>query len=473
MFTDVTWQDWLAVPEYKRPELLYQIVRLYKATGEFRAALTANQYFRGDNPVVAGKTILKAKKMEYRDKNGRMRVRSGTEDVVGNRIASGYFFRFVTQQNQFLLSNGVTLKDQDAKDILGADFDAKLEQLGEKALVQGVAWGFWNAERLEVIEAAKDILSGAVALVDEQTSRPMALVQFWQIETKRPMYVRLFTADGVVMYRTDKENNLVEVEGSRRPYIVRTLTDGLGTVELDGRNYDRLPVLPLYASSEQRSELTAAIKEKIDAYDRILSDFADNLDRANDVYWVLNNFGGTMDDVAELLEQIQRVKAVANLSDGTGTSSTAEPKTIDVPYAAREKALTILEKQLYSDYMALNMDELTGGSLTNVAIRAASANFNIKADRYEWQVRTFVQDLLDLIGRPTDEIRFKRQTIANESETVQDISLMRDYIDQETALKLNPYIDQEEVEQILERLAAESMSGGPVPRTDEENNEVI
>ena len=227
--------------------------------------------------------------------------------------------------------------------------------------------------------------------------------------------------------------------------------------------------LEAIANDEKESELRPSIKEKIDAYDRIFSDFGDNLDRANDVYWVLNNFGGTLDDVAEMLEQINRVKAVANMTDGTGTSSTAELKTVDVPYAARQTALDILQKQLYSDYMALDMDALTGGSLTNVAIETATANLNLKADRYEWQCFRFVQGILALIGVETEEIKFKRQTIANRSEIVQDISVMRDYIDQETALKINPYIDQEEIKDILDRLAAESMTAAPTITEEEED----
>ena len=167
------------------------------------------------------------------------------------------------------------------------------------------------------------------------------------------------------------------------------------------------------------------------------------------MYWVLNNFGGTMDDVAELLEQINRVKAVANLSDGSGSGATAEPRTIEVPYAARREALTLLERALYQDYMALDMDALTGGSLTNVAIRAAAANLHLKADRYEWQLRQFVQELLSLIGCPTEDIRFNRQTIANESEVVSDICKMRDDIDLRTALRLNPYIQEEEIEGLV------------------------
>lgn len=470
MYTDYTWQDWEATPEQARPALLMKIINGYKGSDDFKYALTANAYFRGDNPEIASKTLLKARAVEYEDKQGRTRKRTEMAEIAGNRIHSGIFFRFVTQQNQFLLSEGVTLPEEN-KNALGPDFDKQLEWLGERALVQGLAWGFWNGDHLEIIEAAKDDYTGAVALLDEETSEPMALVQFWQIGPSRPMYIRLYEVDGVSVFRAVKKQP-VQIE-EKRAYILHTVKDALGPVTVEGRNYKRLPVRPLYANSEHRSELTQAIKTKIDLYDRVLSDFGDNLDRANDVYWVLNNFGGTMDEIAEMLEQISRVKAVANISDGSGSSSTAEPHTIEVPYAAREKALDMLERGLYQDYMALDMDALTGGSLTNVAIRAATANLNLKADRYEWQVRQFVKDILNLIGKPTDEIKFKRQTIANESEIVNDISLMMDYIDDETALKTNPYIQEDEVAGILKNVTARRMNTAPDPdiTSEEGNNE--
>ena len=461
MYTEYTWQDWQNTPESAHPVLIESIIRTYKASGDFRTGLDANIYFRGENSEVNKKTILKAKTMQYKDPaTGRMRKKSATEDVVGNRISSAFLFRFVTQQNQHLLSNGVILDDDATKEALGRDFDKQLERLGERSLLHGGAWGFWNGDHIEVIEAVKDALSGAVALVDEETSEPMVLVQFWQIRTDRPMYARVFTLDGVVKYRYQK-GGFVEIDGSRRAYIVKTRTDALGTEVIGESNYSRLPVIPLYASEERRSELTQAIKSKIDLYDRILSDFGDNLDRANDVYWVLNNFGGSMDEVAEMLEQISKIKAVANLSDGTGTSSTAEPRTIEVPYAARREALDLLERALYQDYMALDMDALTGGSLTNVAIRAATANLELKADRYEWQCRRFVQAVLTLIGKDVDEIRFKRQEIANESEIVADIAVMRQDIDHRTALTLNPYVNDEEVDTIIANMDAETATGQP------------
>ena len=464
MYTDVTYQDWEQTPDFERPALLMKIIDGYKGTPDFRMGLVANEYFRAENPEVSAKYLLRPTTVEVRDENGKVRKTNRTEKITGNRVYSSFFSRFVIQQNQYLLANGVTLDDEETKKRLGLGFDKALERLGEKALVHGVAWGFWNLDHLEVIEAVKDNLSGAVALLDERTSEPMVLVQFWQINPERPLYVRLFEVGGVTEYRQE-ENALVMIAESRG-YIQHTRTDILGTEIVGESNYTRLPVIPLWGSEEHRSELTNAIKSKIDLYDRILSDFGDNLDRACDVYWVLNNFGGTMSDIAETLGAIEKLKAVANISDGTGSASTAEPHTIEVPYAARQAALDILQKQLYSDFMSLSMDELTGGSLTNVAIETAMLNLNLKADRYEWQCFAFVQKVLRLLGIETEEIKFKRQTLVNRSEMVADISLMRDYIDQETALKINPYIEQEEIPEILKRLAAESMSAAPDLKED-------
>ena len=473
MYTDYTYQDWLAASNTDRIAMLEKIVRDYKASDDFQSGLTANEYFRTDNTEVRNKMLMQPRAVEYKETtgNGKTRTRKKAQPVkiVGNRVRSGFFPRFVIQQNQFLLSNGVTLDNADLKRRLGLGFDKELERCGEKALLHGVCWGFWNCDHLEIIEAVKDGLSGAVALLDEETSEPMVLIQFWQINQNRPLYLRVFSPDGVVKYRMGKEE-LEEIPDTRRPYVVRTQSDAYGPVTITGENYGgRLPVVPLWASEERRSELTPAIKSKIDLYDRIFSDFGDNLDRANDVYWVLNNFGGTLDDVAEMLEQINRVKAVANMTDGTGTSSTAELKTVDVPYAARQTALDILQKQMENDFMAMSMDELTGGSLTNVAIKTASLNLNLKTDRFEWQCFNFVQKILELIGVKTEKITFKRQELVNRSEIVNDLSLMRDYIDQETALLKNPYILQEEVPKILARLAAESMTATPTITEEEED----
>ena len=109
--------------------------------------------------------------------------------------------------------------------------------------------------------------------------------------------------------------------------------------------------------------------------------------------------------------------------------------------------------------MALDVSELTGGSLTNVAIRASMANLDLKANAYEWQCFDFVQKLLRILGIETETIRFKRQTIANESEIIQNIYTAQGDLDKETRLKLNPMILPEEIDDIIKRGEEESLLG--------------
>ena len=465
MFTAYTWQDWLAEPE--KPGLLVKIIADYKAGPDFRHALTAQRYFDGDNVEISRKVILKANAIPKTDEQtGAVTRVLANQEIAGNRLANGFFTRAVMQQNQFLLGNGVRLKDQPTKDRLGLGFDKLLESMGESALIQGVCWGFWNENHIEVIQAAADPLSGFVALLDERTGTPMLGVQFWQLTASKPMYVRLFELDGVTLYRKEKDGSLQEQE-PKRSYVQRVSTDAAGMTVVGESNYSALPVIPLYANKRKASELTGPIKSKIDAYDRIASDFVDNLDRANDVYWVLTNFGGGTQQVLEMIEQINKIRAVVNQGNGMG-AATAEPHTIEVPYAARQTALAILRTALYEDYMGLDMNSIKGGSLTNVAIEAASADLNMKANAYEWQVFQFVQKVLALIGVETEDIKFRRQNISNANEVVEAIYLARGDLSRRKALELNPYILEDEIDRIMDELAVEEFAGVPLQTPVEE-----
>lgn len=479
MYTEITYQDWIETLDRDKPRKLLDIIRGYKTSEDFQHALTAQAYFESRNESISAKVIMKPVTVNTSEEiNGNTRNRKSVvmDEIVGARVYSNFFFRFVVQQCQFLLGSGVTIggdeSDQDEdleegnnlKEKLGIGFDTLLQQIGEKALIHGTCWGYWNLDHVEVIEAAKDARSGFVALVDELDGANRIGIQFWQLSDRKPLWIRLFEIDGISLYKVDhtedKNANVILVE-PKQPYMRKLYTDAAGSYELDSSNYPALPVVPMYANPERRSELTNALRSKIDAYDRISSDFVDNLDRANEIYWVLNNFGGTREDIAEIVAEFERLRMIVNQSDGMGGGSTAAPHNFQVPYEARRVALELLKDEICRDFMGLSLEEITGGSLTNVAIRAAETNLNLKCDRFEWQVFKFVQDMLKLQGVETEQINFTRRGMTNYSETVSDIALM-DYVDTETKLRINPYINQEDILGILERLAAENYTGKPL-----------
>lgn len=459
MFVKYTFSDWEASPDKRA--LLKDIISSYKTSADFKTAKSAQRYYESDNEKILEKVILQADAITVKDENGREKVAYTNRTIEGNRIRGNFFQRLVDQQASYLLGNGVSLGKEEEKDALGLGFDMNLAQIGQDALVHGVCWGFWNYDHVECIPAYTDALSGAVALLDERTSAPRVLIQFWQIDANRKMHVRVFTEEKIYNFTENDDNDLIpEKDMPEEAYITVKAIDGAGAAVIGQNGYGKLPIVPFWANKEHRSELTLAIKSKIDLHDRIFSDFGDNLDMANDVYWVLNNFGGNSNEALQMMKQIHELKAIINISDGVSAGSTAEPHSFEVPYEARQIALDLLKKSIFDDFMGLDMSSLTGGYLTNIAIKAAMTSMDLKANKFEWQAFNFVQQILSLIGIKTERIRFKRAGLINEQEMIQNIYQMREDIDQKTALKLNPMIDQEDVDDIIKASEAEKAGMG-------------
>jgi len=189
----------------------------------------------------------------------------------------------------------------------------------------------------------------------------------------------------------------------------------------------------------------------IDLYDFISSDLGDSISQTEGIYWAIKNYGGN--DARELVEEMERWRATVNDGDAE-----AKNFVIEAPYEAKQYALKLLNDNMYQDKMALNLEVIQGGSLTNVAINVAKTDFDLKTDLFEWQVADFVQNILSLLGLPEVEIKFKRRSITNDTEMVNNISTMLadGYIDTETALNENPLIADSDKPAILERLLAQN-----------------
>lgn len=355
-----------------------------------------------------------------------------------------------------MLGNGVTL-DEAIKSKLGAKFDKDLQRAGMQALVDAVNWGFWDVNRLKVFRATE-----FCPLLDEMTSNLKVGIRFFQLDENKPMYIELYELDGITKYKQESESGKLEVIAQKQAYKVKVFADNVSEIVTDTENYPEIPIFPLWGNELHQSEFTSGFRSLVDAFDAINSDLADGITQIEGVYWVLKNFGG--DKVSELIEEIQELKAVYTDRSDSG----AEPSVIEVPHQTKQVALELLEKQMYDDYMALDIKALTGGSLTNVAINVAKTDFDLKCDIFEWQCADFVENILRLIGVTDPVIEFKRRSITNDTEKIQNIYTYRDDIDHETALRLNPEIPDEMVEEILQRFEEEQAGMGYI---DDEPND--
>lgn len=447
-----TFQDLQKIdPSNERERLAFvrALIQDHKSSAVYRMAVIADEYDRKRNS-----TIMRYEKT--------LRTLTGQEIPdrwsPNHKTTRNFFNYFTSQQNQYLLGNGVTWKNK-AGEILGPDFDMKLQKAGKAALVQGESFGFFNLDHVEVFE-----LKEFAPVYDEENGALRAGVRFWQIDDTKPLRAVLYEEDGYTGYIWGErgDNGRVNDEGriheAKRSYIVKTRTTKIdGTQIYAGENYPTFPVVPLWANPNHQSELVG-IQEQIDAYDMMKNGFLNDLDTAQ-LYWIIKGAGG-MDDV-DLSQFLQRLKImmIASADDG----QEIEPVSVQVPYEAREKSLDRLERDLFKDYGALDVEAIKGGAVTATQIESAYEPLNIKANQYEFCVLDFIQGLLAVAG-VKDEATFTRSKMVNVSEEVQtvlqsDTALDGEYVTRKILTLLG---DGDQADEVLKRMAADELKRGGV-----------
>ena len=232
--------------------------------------------------------------------------------------------------------------------------------------------------------------------------------------------------------------------------------EATGEEIVEGENYKTFPIIPLYGNMDKQSELEGK-REQIDCYDLIKSGFANDLDDASMIYWTLTNCGGMDDvDVAKFIQRMKVVKAAVVGGEGDENPK-AEAHTVEVPYQSRETYLERLRKDLYTDFMALDVSQIAAGATTATQIKAAYEPLTEKCDELEMCLFEFINALLAVDGID-DTPSFKRSMISNEAEFTQMILSAAEYLDEQTILELLPWLPPDKVQEILDRKAAEESS---------------
>lgn len=436
-----TYQDFLEVAEKSdrdRMEFVLAAINDHKNSDLYQQAKIAREYDEHRNV-----TIITVQKLLY-----TLSGKAIPDNYSANyKLRSAFFPIFMRQETQYLLSNGVILKNAENKKRLGRKFDNQIQDLARSALVGGVAYGFWNLDHLEVFTALE-----LVPLLDEENGSLRAGIRFWQVAANKPLRATLYEPDGFTQFirRSGKE---MEILAPKRGYIsVEASSEVDGTEILEYQNYPGFPIIPMYGNRARQSELVGQ-REAIDCYDLIKSGFADTVDDASIIYWTISNAGGMDEiDMARFKETMRRIGV--GLVDDDGAK--AEAHTLTIPVEAREALLSRLSDDLYRDFQMLDTTKIQGGQKTATEITAAYQQMDNKVDEFEYCVGDFLYQLFALIGID-DEPTFTRSKIVNQLEQTQMVLLAASYLDDETILSKLPWLTQEEIANILKRKSAEEL----------------
>lgn len=436
-----TYQDFLEVAEKsdrERMEFVLSAINNHKDSDLYKQAVIAKEYDAHRNV-----TIANFQKLLY-TLNGKVIPDNYSPNY---KLRSNFFANFVTQETQYLLGNGVTLKKEENKAKLGAGFDTRLQDAAHDALVGGVSYGFWNLDHLEVFDVTE-----FVPLLDEENGALRSGIRFWQVCTSKPLRATLFEPDGFTQYIRRSGEEMMILEPKRGYVAVEATSEIDGTELLAYQNYPGFPIIPMYGNRAKQSELVGQ-REAIDCYDLIKSGFANTVDDASVIYWTISNAGGMDEiDMARFKESMRRIGV--GLVDDDGAK--AEAHTLTIPVEAREALLSRISDDLYRDFQMLDVTKLQGGQKTATEINAAYQPMDNKVDQLEYCVIDFLQALFKIVGIE-DEPSFTRSKVTNQLEQTQMVLLAANYLDDETILNKLPWLTQEEVTEILKRKAAEDI----------------
>lgn len=211
------------------------------------------------------------------------------------------------------------------------------------------------------------------------------------------------------------------VEINPRPHVIYTDT---ATGEQLGSPLGYIPFWRLDNNRKQFSGLKP-IKALIDDYDLMQCGLSNNLTDFDTPLHVVSGFQG--DNLDELQTNLKTKKIVGVDSEG-GVSV----QTVDVPYQARQAKANDDEKNIYRFGMGLNISGLKDtAATTNLAIKAAYALLDMKADKMEKRLKKLLKELLKVVlaeintKNGTDYqmsdvyFEFKRETsLINETENI-------------------------------------------------------
>lgn len=419
-------------------EFVLSAIREHKESKDYTIAADAELYYKHQNP-----TIMRFQKFVHNQFGQKV------PDIwsANNKIASNWYNYFTTQAVSYMLGNGVTFKNEANKKKLGKDFDKRVQDCATAAKNGGIGFGFWNYDHLEVFK-----LTEFVPLYDEDDGGLKAGIRFWQIDDSKPLRATLYELDGYTDYIKRKDED-VQVLHEKKKYIQSVTKAEIGDPIYNGDNYHSFPIVPLWNVNRQ-SDLVGN-QGTIDAYDLMVSGLINNVSDGEFIYWILKNCGGMNEaDDAKFIEQL-KLTHTAHADGDDGAS--VEAHNVSVEFEATAEALDRLTEQLYADFMALKVQDVSAGSVTATQIQAAYEPINQKTDQFEYCVTEFINGILELAGIE-DEPTYTRSQMSNQSELLEMVLQCAEYLDDEyvTTKILTLLGDADKAQEVLRRKDAEA-----------------
>ena len=416
------------------------------------AAGTARRYFANHNKIKDDNAVLQ------RQAEAEKRLGSPLR-TADNRISHSWHNLLVTQKVSYALTYppSFDLGDKSANnrvaEVLGDNYTNTVLQLGVDASNTSVGWlHYWRGADGHFCYHTVDpeqivpVFSGTLdseligvlrcyTMLDPERAQERQVCEFWDAER-----VRFFA-----------QNTYGNYAYFAYPEVGQEMVHGLGAV----------PFIPFFNNPQRMGDLPL-YQDLVDAYDKVVSGFANDMDDVQEVIFVLKNYGG--ENKTEFLDDLKKSKIIKVEGDGGVDTIRAE-----IPFEARGAFLDRVRKQIFVSGMGVDPDPERFGDASGVALKFLYSLLELKAGMMETQFRSGFAELVRVICRfeglaePKKIIQiWTRNAVQNDLETAQIAAQSVGVISNQTIVKNHPWVDDAEAElKQLEKERAEQAEQYP------------
>ena len=376
-------------------EEIKTLIQNDKTSERKRLARIGDNYYNGIHDI-------KNYRIFYYDADGNLQEDTHRSNI---KISHPFFTELVDQCIQYMLSGKEMVKSdipelqEELDKYFGADFINELVDTGTDAKAKGFGYmyayksvngrtKFLNADSMNVIEVR-----------ETETDDNCKYVIYWYVErvgkNHEPITkIQVWDENYVYYYVQDGEGTIViddSVERNPRPHII---------YEKKGEEYGAsLGYIPFFKLRNNRYEKSDVftVKSLIDDYDLMACGLSNNIQDFDFPIYAVSGFQG--DNLDELIQNFKTKKTI-----GLGEGGKVDVKTVDIPYQARISKLQLDETNIYRFGMGFNSAQLGDGNITNVVIKSRYALLDLKCNKFEKQLRAFMNQLVQVV---LDEINSK------------------------------------------------------------------
>ena len=404
-------------------EEIKTLIQNDKTSERKRLARIGDNYYNGIHDI-------RNYRIFYYDGDGNLQEDKNRSNI---KIAHPFFTELVDQCIQYMFSKYDFVKSdipelqEELDKYFGAEFINELVDTGTDAKAKGFGYmyaykssngrtKFLSADSMNVIEVR-----------ETETDDNCKYVIYWYVErvgkNHEPITrIQVWDKDYVYYYVQDGEGTVIidnSVERNPRPHII---------YEKKGAEYGAsLGYIPFFKLKNNRYEKSDVftVKELIDDYDLMACGLSNNIQDFDFPIYAVSGFQG--DNLDELIQNFKTKKMI-----GLGEGGNVDVKTVDIPYQARLSKLQLDETNIYRFGMGFNSAQLGDGNITNVVIKSRYALLDLKCNKFEKQLRAFMNQLvqvaLDEINSRGEETAyslkdiyydFEREVITNASDNAQ------------------------------------------------------